>query len=259
MGSHMTTPAPRALITGAGQRLGQAMATALGERGYAVAVHYRSSDKGARATADAVEAAGGRAALVQADLGKEADVTGLVAKAGEALGGPLGVLVNNASAFEDDEVLTHARSSWDLHMEVNLRAPIVLSQAFANALPDSAHGVVINMLDQRVWKLNPNFFTYTLSKSALWTATKTLAQALGPRIRVNGIGPGPTLQNARQAPEDFQKQVDATLTGRGSNPDEIARALLFLIDADAVTGQMIAVDGGQHLIWQTPDVVDVIE
>ena len=251
--------APRALITGAGQRLGQAMAAALGARGFAVAIHYRGSKAGAEATAQSVIDAGGTAALVQADLMDETQVETLITRAADALDGPLGLLVNNASAFEDDTAQSHTRKSWDLHMDINLRAPILLAQQFAKHLPETARGAVVNMIDQRVWKLNPNFFTYTLSKSALWSATKTLAQALAPQVRVNGIGPGPTLQNARQSPEDFQKQVDATLTRRGSNPDEIARALLFLLDADAVTGQMIAVDGGQHLIWQTPDVVDVIE
>lgn len=252
-------PVKRALVTGAGQRLGQAMAVALAEDGFDVAIHYQSSRDGAEATAKAVEACGRRFVLVQADLGDERSTSELIDKATDGLGGHLGLLINNASIFEDDSAREHTRESWDLHMNVNLRAPVRLSQIFAENLPESARGVIINMIDQRVWKLNPNFFTYTLSKSALWSATKTLAQALAPNVRVNGIGPGPTLQNARQADSDFQKQVDATLTGRGSSPEEIVRAVRFLVDADAVTGQMIAVDGGQHLIWQTPDVVDVIE
>lgn len=252
-------PLKTALITGAGQRLGQAMATVLGAQGYAVAVHYNSSSKGAEETARMVAESGGRAVVVQADLGNEAQTSRLVANAKDALGETVGVLINNASTFEDDSALDHTRESWDHHMNINLRAPILLSQKFAQHLEGIQRGVIINMIDQRVWKLNPNFFTYTLSKSALWSATKTLAQALAPNIRVNGIGPGPTMQNARQSAEDFQQQVKATLTERGSSPEEIARAMMFLIEADAVTGQMIAVDGGQHLIWQTPDVVDVIE
>lgn len=247
------------LITGAGKRLGQAMAVALAQDGYDVAIHYQSSREGAEHTAEAVRAAGTRAVLVQADLSNEGETRELIAKATEALGGQLGVLINNASVFKDDTAQSHSRESWDLHMNVNLRAPICLAQAFAEQLNSVQRGVIINMIDQRVWKLNPNFFTYTLSKSALWSATKTLAQALAPNIRVNGIGPGPTLQNERQAEEDFQKQVDATLTQRGSSPQEIVKAVRFLLDADAVTGQMIAVDGGQHLIWQTPDVLGVIE
>lgn len=248
-----------ALVTGAGGRLGQAMAVALGKDGYAVAVHYNHSSDGADETCAAINSAGGKAFTIQADLSDEEAVSGLVGKSAEALGQHIAVLINNASVFEEDDALSHSRESWDLHMNVNLRAPVRLSQSFAKALPEEARGLVINMIDQRVWKLNPNFFTYTLSKSALWTVTRTLAQGLAPRIRVNGIGPGPTMQNARQQSEDFKKQVDATLTGRGASPDDIVRAMKFLIEADAVTGQMIAVDGGQHLIWQTPDVVDVIE
>ena len=251
--------AKRALITGAGQRLGQFLSIALAEDGYDIAIHYSSSRDGAEKTRAAVQAAGRHAALVQADLSDETQIDRLILDAEQGLGGHIGVLINNASVFEDDNAQSHTRESWDLHMNVNLRAPIRLSQIFAERLPDDERGVVLNMIDQRVWKLNPNFFTYTLSKSALWSATKTLAQALAPNIRVNGIGPGPTLQNARQDKDDFQKQVDATLTGRGSSPEEIVRAARFLIAADAVTGQMIAVDGGQHLIWQTPDIVDVIE
>lgn len=253
------SPVKRALVTGAGGRLGQVMAIALGHKGYSVAVHYNGTREGAEKTCAAIDAAGGQSVLVQANLGHESDAAGLVQRAEDALGGHIGLLINNASTFEDDDVLTHSRASWDLHMNVNLRAPVVLSQSFAQRLPASARGLIINMIDQRVWKLNPNFFTYTLSKSALWTVTKTLAQGLAPNIRVNGIGPGPTMQNARQQPEDFEKQVKSTLTQRGSTPEDIVRAMFFLIEADAVTGQMIAVDGGQHLIWQTPDVIDVIE
>lgn len=251
--------AKRALITGAGQRLGQAMAIALASDGFEVAIHYNGSKDGAQTTLDAVKEAGGDGFLLQADLMHEGEVAALVTRASQEMGGALGLLINNASAFEDDDALTHTRSGWDLHMQVNLRAPILLSQWFARDREEGERGLIINMIDQRVWKLNPNFFTYTLSKSALWSATKTLAQALAPDIRVNGIGPGPTLQNARQDKSDFRKQVDATLTGRGSSPEEIVKAVRFLIDADAVTGQMIAVDGGQHLIWQTPDIVDVME
>jgi len=249
----------RALITGAGRRLGQAMAAGLGARGFKVAVHYRSSKSGAEETLEIVRKAGGEGALVQADLQNETDVARLVEQSSQALGGALGLLVNNASSFEDDDLQTHSSDSWNMHMGVNLRAPIVLSQEFAKALPEDAKGLIVNLIDQRVWKLNPTFFSYTLSKSALWSATKTMAQALAPNIRVNAIGPGPTMQNARQAAEDFQKQVDATLTGEGSSPEEISKALLYFVDAEAVTGQMLAVDGGQHLVWQTPDVDGVVE
>ncbi|ACT58020.1 SDR family oxidoreductase [Hirschia baltica] len=249
----------RALITGAGRRLGQAMATCLGARGFKVAIHYRSSKEGAQQTLDAVRQAGGDGAIVQADLKSEADLASLVQTSSNLLSGPLGLLVNNASAFEEDGLQSHTFESWDKHMAINLRAPIALSQAFAAQIDKDAKGLIVNLVDQRVWKLNPTFFSYTLSKSALWTATQTMAQALAPNIRVNGIGPGPTLQNERQSTADFQQQVDATLTGEGSSPEEICKALLYFLDAEAVTGQMLAVDGGQHLVWKTPDIDGVVE
>jgi NAD(P)-dependent dehydrogenase (short-subunit alcohol dehydrogenase family) len=243
----------RALITGAGKRIGQALAEALGQDGWAVAVHYRSSADGAKETVRAIEAAGGKGVIVQGDLAEEKDLRQLVPLAAEKLGGPLTLLVNSASTFEQDTARNHDREGWDLHFDANLRAPVALAQAFANALPEKQRGLIVNLIDQRVWKLNPQFFTYTLSKSALWTATQTLAQALAPNIRVNGIGPGPTLRNAHQSEEEFEAERKATLTQEGSRPEEIVRALRYLISADSVTGQMIAADGGQHLMWQTPD------
>ncbi len=215
----------RALVTGAGARLGKAMAEALGRDGWQVAVHYRNSLQGAEATVGAIQAGGGKAAMVQADLSDEGDTATLIDKAQSALGGPLSVLVNSASTFSDDTAHSHSRENWDYHFGPNLRAPILLSQQFAQHLPNSVAGLIVNMIDMRVLKLNPQFFTYTLSKSALWTATRTLAQAL------------------------------ATLTQKGSNSGEIVRALRYLIDADSITGQMIASDGGQHLMWQTPDIM----
>ena len=245
--------AKRALITGAGKRIGRALAEALGEDGWAVAVHYRSSAKGAGETVAAIEAAVGTAVTVQGDLTEEKDLRALVPAAASKLGGPLTLLVNSASVFEADSALEHDRQSWDLHFDANLRAPIALAQAFANALPQAEAGLVLNIIDQRVWKLNPQFFTYTLSKAALLTATRTLAQALAPNIRVNAIGPGPTLKSAHQSKDEFEAEQRATLTGEGSRPEEIVRAMRYLIAADSVTGQMIAPDGGQHLMWQTPD------
>ncbi|MEM5515972.1 SDR family oxidoreductase [Henriciella sp. AS95] len=243
----------RALITGAGKRIGRALAEALGEDGWAVAVHYRSSAKGAEETAKAIEEAGGKGVIVQGDLTEEKDLRQIVPLAVEKLGGPLTLLVNSASTFEPDTARDHDRQGWDFHFDANLRAPIALAQAFANNLPETERGLVVNLIDQRVWKLNPQFFTYTLSKSALWTATQTLAQALAPNIRVNGIGPGPTLKSVHQSEEEFDAERKATLTQEGSRPEEIVRALRYLIEADSVTGQMIAADGGQHLMWQTPD------
>ena len=242
-----------ALVTGAGARLGKAMAEALGQDGWAVAVHYRSSKDGAEATRAAIEAAGGRAVLVQADLSNETETAGLVARAGEALGQKVSLLVNSASVFSDDSATGHTRADWDTHFETNLRAPVHLAQQMASGLPASEKGLVVNLIDQRVWKLTPEFFTYTLSKAALWQATQTLAQALAPNVRVNAIGPGPTLKSIHQTEETFVAETRATLTGEGSSPEEIVRALRYFIAASSVTGQMIATDGGQHLMWQTPD------
>ena len=244
----------RALVTGAGARLGQAMAKALGDDGWSVAVHYRSSKEGAQDTVNAIRATGAKAELVQADLSDEESAATLDRAAQEALGGPLTLLVNSAATFTDDTAIDHTREDWDRHIGPNLRAPILLAQHFARALPADEAGLIINLLDMRVLKLNPLFFTYTLSKSALWTATRTLAQSFAPNIRVNAIGPGPTLENIHQAPGEFTAEAAATLTQEGSSPTEIIKAMRYLIEADSVTGQMIASDGGQHLMWQTPDV-----
>lgn len=244
----------RALVTGAGARLGKAMAEALGSDGWSVAVHYRSSKAGAEETANTIRAAGGQAEPIRADLSSEEDTATLDRAAQEALGGPLTLLVNSASTFFDDSAIEHTRGNWDTHMGPNFRAPVLLAQHFSRALPEGEAGLIVNMVDMRVLKLNPQFFTYTLSKSALWTATRTMAQAFAPNIRVNAIGPGPTLENVHQAPGEFAAEAAATLTQQGSNPAEIVKALRYLIEADSVTGQMIASDGGQHLMWQTPDV-----
>lgn len=243
-----------ALVTGAGARLAKAMAEALGADGWAVGVHYRGSQAGAEDTANALRAAGARATLVQADLADPDSRASLLARTSDALGGPVTLLVNSASTFVEDTAATYTAETWDLHFEANLRAPVDLARDLAAALPPGTRASVINLIDQRVWKLNPTFFTYTLSKSALWTATRTLAQALAPDIRVNAIGPGPTLASIHQSPEEFAAEARNTLTGAGSNPEEIVRAMRYLVSATSVTGQMIASDGGQHLMWQTPDV-----
>ena len=255
----------RALVTGAGRRLGREMALYLARRGQDVAVHYSSSATEAEAVVAEIRAMGRRAVAVQADLLIEAEVQTLVPQAVAALG-PLTVLVNNASIFEHDTVQTGTRSSWDRAMESNLRAPFVLMQAFAAQCPKGAvdaagepiaQGLVVNMIDQRVHKLTPEFASYTIAKMGLWALTRTAAQGLAPDIRVNAIGPGPTLQGARQSAEHFAAQRAATVLGRGADPAGITAALGFFLDSPAVTGQMIAVDGGQHLAWKTPDVLGV--
>ncbi|AWB47144.1 short chain dehydrogenase [Gemmobacter aquarius] len=256
----------RALVTGAGKRLGRAMALYLARRGYDVAVHYAHSRAEAEAVVAEITALGRRAVALQADLCVEAETETLVDRAAAALGGPLTVLVNNASIFEHDTIRSATRESWDRHMESNLRAPYLLIQTFAAqvpaAVPDEngeplAPGLVVNMIDQRVWKLTPEFSTYTLAKAALWALTQTAAQGLAPDVRVNGIGPGPTLRGGRQTEAAFARQRAATILRRGAGEADIIAALGFLLDSPAITGQMIAVDGGQHLAWETPDVVDV--
>jgi NAD(P)-dependent dehydrogenase (short-subunit alcohol dehydrogenase family) len=247
-----------ALITGAARRIGKRMAMDLAAQGWAVAIHYNSSRQEAQAVADDIAAAGGRAAIVQGDLSSREAPQQIIDAAVAELG-PLSCLINNASRFEPDEADTVTIDGWDNHLDTNLRAPVFLSQAFAAQLPPGEQGNIVNIIDQRVWKLNPTFFSYTASKSALWTVTRTLAQSLAPRIRVNAIGPGPALPNVRMNDADFAKQASLTLLQRGTSPEEISAALLFILSAAALTGQMIVLDGGQHLVWQTPDVTDVNE
>lgn len=237
-----------ALVTGAARRLGRAMALDLAAQGFAVALHHSRSGAEAEALAALIVDQGGRAVTVAADLAAEDQVQALVPAAERALG-PIGVLVNNASTFERDEVDSATRASWDFHMEVNLRAPFVLSQAMAARLPAQAEGVIVNLIDQRVWNLTPHFTTYTLSKAGLWTLTQTLALALAPRIRVAAIGPGPALPSVRQSQEQFDAQCASTPLARGTSPDEVAQALRFILASRSFTGQMLALDGGQHLQW----------
>jgi len=235
-----------ALVTGAARRIGRALALTAAQAGYDVVVHHHDSDAGD--TVQAIEALGRRARAVQADLDDPAACRIL------AGGGELTLLVNSASLFNDDRIQTLTPEGWDAAMAANLRAPVLLSQAFAAALPAGAEGLIVNLIDQRVLKPTPQFLSYSLSKAGLYWLTTTLAQAMGPRIRVNAVGPGPTLRNPRQSEEDFSRQRDATILKRGADPADICQAVRYLLGAQAVTGQMLAVDGGQHLIWQTPDV-----
>jgi NAD(P)-dependent dehydrogenase (short-subunit alcohol dehydrogenase family) len=243
-----------ALVTGASRRIGRALAVAMAAAGYDLAVHHHCSQGDAEAVAGEVRALGRRAQVLQADLGQEQEARALVGQAQQALG-PVTLLINNASVFEDDRIETFDSATWRMHMEVNFHGPLVLAQAFAAALPPERKGLIINLLDQRVWNPNPQFFSYSLSKSALWNATRILAQALAPRIRVNGIGPGPTLPSVHQTEDAFRAEAANVLLQRRAEPAEIVAAALYLIDAPSVTGQMIAVDGGQHLAWLTPDIV----
>ena len=221
-------------------------------------MHCNASIAEAEEVAGLIARMGRRVTVVRGDL-SEADVPDrLIAEASAALGG-LTCLINNASLFEPDEVGRITSDSWGEHLDTNLRAPVFLSQAFARQLPKGELGNIISIIDQRVWKLNPKFFSYTTSKSGLWTATRTLAQALAPRIRVNAIGPGPALPSVRMDQAEFEKQAKLTLLGRGTSPAEISGAVKFILSQPALTGQMIALDGGQHLVWQTPDVMEINE
>ena len=241
------------LVTGAARRLGRAIALDLAQAGWNVAIHYNGSEADAQSAADSARKSGVKAEILQADLSQEAETATLVSRAAAAIG-PLTTLINSASLFENDDWQSATRKSWDDHIEVNLRAPLLLSQLFAQQLPTGQSGNIVNLIDQRVLKPTPQFLSYSLSKAGLYWLTTTLAQGMGPNIRVNAVGPGPTLKNPRQSDADFDRQREATILKRGADPSDICAAVRYLLDAPAVTGQMIAVDGGQHLIWQTPDV-----
>ncbi len=243
--------AKNVLITGAAKRIGREIALDLAGCGWAVAVHYRHSQTEAEEVVRLITGRGGRAAAIRADLANEPEVEALVQAAIAAIG-PLSALINNASVFNFDDINSVSRASWDEHLNTNVRAPLVLTKAFAAQLPPCVDGCVINILDQRVWNLTPYFLSYTTSKSALWTLTRTMAMALAPRIRVNAIGPGPTLKNERQTEEHFQAQWQRVPLRRGTTPAEICDCVRFLLRAKALTGQMIALDGGEHLGWAQP-------
>jgi NAD(P)-dependent dehydrogenase (short-subunit alcohol dehydrogenase family) len=256
----------RALVTGAGGRLGQAMAVRLAEQGFDVAVHYASSDAGARETEARIGATGRKAAVLQADLLDDDATRVLFDQAVAMLGGPVTCLVNNASIFEYDTIETATPESWERHMASNFRAPFWLTQKMAlqglrpgtdAAGEPVAAGLIVNMIDQRVRKVTPEFMTYTLAKMGLWALTQSSAQALAPAIRVNAIGPGPTLRGGRQSEEHFAKQRAATILERGANVSDINAALDYFLLSPAITGQLLCVDGGQHLAWMTPDVIGV--
>ena len=238
-----------ALVTGGARRIGRAIVEDLAANGFAVAIHAHRSSGEADALKRSIIERGGRAAVA---------VAGLVDKAAGLLG-PIGLLVNNASAFEPDTVADFDWETWDRHFALHLKAPVMLARQLAASLGDDQEGLVVNVIDERVLRLNPRYFSYTLSKAALWTATQTMAQAFGPKVRVNAIGPGPTLANVRQRPEDFQAQLDGLILGRGPDLSEFGATVRYLWQARSVTGQLIAIDGGQHLAWQTPDVTGMKE
>lgn len=258
---------PATLITGAADRIGKAMATNLANAGTPVCIHFNHSDGAAQELAATIQEAGGRAATVQAELLDADEVKGLVARAAAAIGAPIQCLVNNASLFEADSVGDLAPELFAKHFAVHATAPALLADQMVSALPPDpkglAEGLIVNIIDQRVWALTPNFISYTASKFALWGLTQTLAQAYAKstngQVRVNAIGPGPTLANVRQDPADFQKQVAAVPLGRGPVLEDFASTISYLWATKSITGQMIALDGGQHLAWETPDVAGITE
>ena len=245
-----------ALVTGAGKRIGREIALCLAGEGYDLAIHCNASRVEADDLQAQLHAAGHKAEVFVADLSNRTAVAALIPQIAAAMG-PVSLLVNCASMFEFDEMGQLGADVWQRHMAINLEAPVFLTQNFAAQAPEG--GSVVNIIDQRVWKLTPQFFSYTLSKAALWTATQTMAQALAPRVRINAVGPGPTLPSVRQQQADFDAQVSMIPLEHAASPHDIAEAVLYLARAQSVTGQMIAVDGGQHLAWRTPDVISGAE
>jgi NAD(P)-dependent dehydrogenase (short-subunit alcohol dehydrogenase family) len=246
------------LVTGAAKRIGRAIVEDLAANGFSVAIHANGSIDEAEAFAAELRQKGNRAIALKADLTKISETAGLMKQATDALG-PIDILVNNASAFHQDSALAFDAEAWEDHFAIHVRAPSILASDFAAQLPADVGGLIVNIVDQRVWALNPGFYSYTLSKAALWTATQTMAQSFAPRIRVNAIGPGPTVRSARQSEEDFQAQIDGLIMKTGPRFGEFGRTVRFLFDTPSITGQMIALDGGQHLAWQTPDVAEITE
>ncbi len=238
------------LVTGGGRRIGRAIVERLARDGDAVVIHAspRSLEE-ARALAVEIRAQGGRASAIAADLADETETRGLIARAADAFGG-LNRLVNNASIFEADEPDTFRAGNFDLAMSVNLRAPALLAQEFAARIPAEASGAIVNLIDQRVLRPDPHYFSYSVSKAGLHAATRIMAQAYAPRIRVNAVGPGPVLPNQHEGREAFDAEIALAPLARAVAPAEIADAVAWLMAAPGVTGQMIAVDAGQHLAWR---------
>lgn len=257
-GLFLKKPLKTALVTGAAKRIGRAIVEDLAANGFAVAIHANESRDAAEAIAATIRASGGKAAVVQCDLSDGSATARLIDAATEAVG-PLDLLVNNASLFKPDTVADFEDGLWDRHFAVHVKAPSILARDFVRRLPDGLAGSIVNIIDQRVWHPTPRYYSYLLSKSALWMATRTMAQSFAPRVRVNAIGPGPSLPNERQDDAAFQAQVAGLILRRGPDLGEFGRTVRFLFDTPSITGQMIALDGGQHLAWETPDVAEIAE
>ncbi len=245
-----------ALVTGGAKRIGASIVTDLAQNGFNVAIHAASSREAAEKLCDLALKQGVKACALSGDLTNSVETREVFRRAADALG-PIDLLVNNASTFNADSVEEFEGQTWDAHFAIHLKAPAILAAEMAQQGIKS--GLIVNIIDQRVKRLNPNFFSYTLSKSALWTATQTMAQGLAPKIRVNAIGPGPTLQNARQDPADFQKQIDGLLLKRGPELKEFGNTIRYFYETPSITGQIVMLDGGQHLAWETPDIAGIKE
>jgi NAD(P)-dependent dehydrogenase (short-subunit alcohol dehydrogenase family) len=239
---------PVALVTGANDRIGACLAKTLASSGYAVIVHYRSDPEGANRVKSEIIAAGGRAEVLQANLADRAQRSEVIAKAGEPFG-PLTLLINNASIFERDSIFDVSEELWDKHFVIHAEVPVFLSRDFATQLPEGASGNIINILDERVLHPTPGYFSYYLSKAVLWTATQTMAQSLAPAIRVNAIGPGPVLPNSRQTQAEFEESLLRLPLHTSAGPQEIAEGVLAILSMRSYTGQMLALDGGEHLSY----------
>ena len=253
-----TFPTAAALVTGGAKRLGRAIVEDLAAQGFAVAIHANTSLDEAAAVAAEIVARGGRAVALAADLRNASETATLLSRARDALG-PIELLVNNASVFQPDSAEDFEPETYSAHFDLHVRAPMILSADFAAQLPEDRPGLIVNIIDQRVLAPGPGYFSYTLSKSTLLTMTRTMAQSFAPRIRVNGIGPGPTLKSSRQSDADFEAQVATLPLGRGPELAEFGRAIRFLFDTPSLTGQMIALDGGQHLIWRDAGAKEILE
>lgn len=254
----MVVRAPIAVITGGASRVGSAIARDLAQNGWSLVLHVNRSLENTAKLAEEVETLGGKAHVLAADLTDSSQLTSFLHRACVAFGVP-DVVINNASIFQDDGIGHLDPVIFDAHHQIHTRAPVFLADAFARLLEQDRKGLIVNIIDQRVWKLTPQALSYTLSKAGLWAATQTLAQALAPRIRVNAIGPGPSFKNERQSPAEFARQAGAVPLGQGPQAEEFGRTIRFLWQSPSITGQMIALDGGQHLAWETPDVIGVGE
>lgn len=242
------------LITGSARRIGRAIALDLANNGWNIIVHYKKSKKDAIELCEKIKKNGSKSFVIYGNLSKDQDVKNIIKRVKKEFG-YITCLINNASEFDNDNINNMTKKSWERHMQVNFYAPILLSQKFKQQLPSKVKGNIINIVDQKVTKLTPKFLSYTLSKSGLWTATKILAMALAPNIRVNAIAPGPTIKSKRQSILNFKKQSSATILKRGGDPKEIGNAVKFILNSSSMTGQTIFLDGGQRLVWKTLDSI----